>query len=232
MSGSDHRSELMELLGGMDLQQMVERFGPLHAERVIALLRQACLSLSEAHECELVHRDIKPANLCVTKLGPEYDFVKVLDFGMVTAAPAEDVTRLTAQGFAHGTPAFMAPELALGEVEVDGRADLYSLGCSAYWLLTGRPVFEARNPTSMLMQHVQSTPIPPSRVSELEISEALEGAVMRCLDKDPERRPASALALDEELGRIRVGAPWTQERARQWWQMHAPEGLQGSHKPR
>lgn len=223
---------VMELLGGLDLQQMVERFGPLPTERVIALLQQACLSLSEAHECELVHRDIKPANLFVTRLGPEYDFVKVLDFGMVMATAGEDGMRLTAQGFAHGTPAFMPPELALGESEVDGRADLYSLGCSAYWLLTGRPVFDAKSPTSMLMQHVQSTPIPPSRVSELEISEALEGAIMSCLEKDPGRRPASALGLYEELGRIRCTSPWTQERARQWWKMHAPETLTGSFKPR
>ena len=221
---------VMEHLGGMDLQQMVERFGPLPEERVIALLQQACLSLSEAHECELVHRDVKPANLFVTKLGPEYDFVKVLDFGMVKAAVGEDVTRLTAQGFAHGTPAFMAPELALGEAEIDSRADLYALGCSAYWLLTARPVFDAKNPTSMLMQHVQSTPTPPSRVSEMEISVALEDAIMRCLEKVPERRPASALGFYEELGRIRCGAPWTQERARMWWQMHAPEVLSVSNK--
>ena len=220
---------VMELLGGMDLQQMVERFGPLPAERVIGLLRQACLSLSEAHECELVHRDIKPANLFVTKLGPEYDFVKVLDFGMVMAAVGEDVTRLTAQGFVLGTPAFMAPELTLGETEIDGRADLYALGCSAYWLITARPVFDATNPASMLMQHLQSEPTPPSRVSELEIPAALEDAIMGCLEKRPEQRPSSALALYEELGRI-LCAPWTQERARVWWQMHAPEALTGSHK--
>ena len=211
---------------------MVERFGPLPPERVIVLLLQACRSLSEAHECGLVHRDIKPANLFVTKLGLEYDFLKVLDFGMVKGVAGEDVTSLTAQGYAQGTPAFMAPELALGEAEVDGRADLYSLGCSAYWLLTGRPVFDAKNPASMLIHHVQSTPIPPSRVSELDVPEALEGAIMRCIEKRPERRPASALGLQEDLARIPCLTPWTQERARQWWRMHAPEALTGLHRPR
>ena len=221
---------VMELLAGMDLQQMVERFGPMDPERVIGLLQQACLSLSEAHECGLVHRDIKPANLFVTRLGPEYDFLKVLDFGMVRALVGEDDLRLTAQGFAQGTPAFMAPELALGETAVDGRADLYALGCSAYWLLTGRPVFDAKSPTSMLMQHVQSPPIPPSRVSELEISTAFEEVVLRCLEKDPARRPASALGLYDELGRIRGTTRWTPERAREWWRMHAPDTLTGSYK--
>ena len=221
---------VMELLGGMDLQKMVERFGPLPPERVIMLLQQACLSLSEAHEAELVHRDIKPANLFVTSLGPEHDFVKVLDFGMVGTVVGEEVMRLTAQGFAHGTPAFMAPELALGEAEIDGRADLYALGCSAYWLLTARLVFDAKNPTSMLLQQVQSKPTPPSRVSELDIPPALEDTIMRCLEKSPERRPASALGLYEELGHIRCAAPWTQERARTWWRMHAPEAKGGPPK--
>jgi transcriptional regulator with GAF, ATPase, and Fis domain len=223
---------VMELLAGMDLQQMVDRFGPLPPERVIALLVQACRSLGEAHESGLVHRDIKPANLFVTRLGLEYDFLKVLDFGMVKGVAGDDVTNLTAQGYAQGTPAFMAPELALGETEVDGRADLYSLGCAAYCLLTGRPVFDARNAAGMLMHHVQSSPIPPSRVSELEIPERLEALVMRCLEKRPERRPDSALALQDELGRIPVATPWSQERAREWWRMHAPEALAGAQGPR
>jgi DNA-binding NtrC family response regulator/putative methionine-R-sulfoxide reductase with GAF domain len=215
---------VMEHLGGMDLQQLVERFGPLPAERVIMLLVQACGSLAEAHHAGLVHRDIKPANLFVTKLGLEYDFLKVLDFGMVKARLGEDVN-LTARGYAQGTPAFMAPELALGEAEVDGRADLYSLGCCAYWLLTGHPVFEAPTPTAMLMQHVQARPIAPSRVSELDVPPALEDAILRCLEKKREARPASALALEDELARIPLATPWTQERARHWWQRHAPEAF-------
>ena len=215
---------VMELLHGLDLHEMVKRFGPLPAERVVALLGQACLSLVEAHEHGLVHRDVKPANLFVTQLGSQFDFLKVLDFGMVKAARGDDATRLTAEGTAQGTPAFMSPELALGE-DVDGRSDLYSLGCAAYWMLTGRFVFDATNPTRMLMHHVQTQPSPPSQVSEIEIPQELEAIVMRCLTKKREGRPPSAAALRDELESVSASAPWTQERAREWWRRHAPDVL-------
>jgi serine/threonine-protein kinase len=178
----------------------------------------------EAHEHGLVHRDIKPANVFVTRLGPEYDFVKVLDFGMVKAPHDEDATRLTAAGTAQGTPAFISPELALGE-EADSRSDLYSLGCVAYWLLTRRLLFEAANATRMMMHHVQTRPAPPSAVSEIEIPRELEAIVMRCLEKRPEDRPASAAVLREDLARVELREPWTQERAREWWRRHAPDAL-------
>jgi transcriptional regulator with GAF, ATPase, and Fis domain len=215
---------VMERLRGLDLQEIVQRFGPLPPERVVALLDQVCLSLVEAHEHGLVHRDIKPANVFVTRLGPEYDFVKVLDFGMVKAPHDEDATRLTAAGTAQGTPAFISPELALGE-EADSRSDLYSLGCVAYWLLTRRLLFEAANATRMMMHHVQTRPAPPSAVSEIEIPRELEAIVMRCLEKRPEDRPASAAVLREDLARVELREPWAQERAREWWRRHAPDAL-------
>ena len=131
---------VMELLEGLDLQRIVKRFGPQPAERVIMLLRQACRSLAEAHEHGLVHRDIKPANLFVTRLGYEYDYLKVLDFGIVKDQPGRGTDRatlLSAPNLLQGTPAFMAPEVVFGERPIDGRADLYSLACAAYWALTG-----------------------------------------------------------------------------------------------
>jgi hypothetical protein len=115
---------VMELLQGLDLQQIVSRFGPQPAERATVLLRQACRSLAEAHEHGLVHRDIKPANLFVARMGSEYDYLKILDFGIVKDRPGEDLTALSAQNVLQGTPAFMAPEVVLGDREVDGRADL------------------------------------------------------------------------------------------------------------
>ena len=102
---------VMELLDGLDLNQIVTRFGPQPAERVAMLLAQACRSLAEAHDLGLVHRDIKPANLFVACLGPEYDYLKVLDFGIVKDRPGPEAMLLTAQGMVHGTPAFMAPEI-------------------------------------------------------------------------------------------------------------------------
>jgi len=213
---------VMEFLEGLDLHQIVSRFGPQPTERVITFLRQACRSLAEAHEHGLVHRDIKPANLFVTRLGPEYDYLKVLDFGIVKNQPGQDATMLSAQGILQGTPAFMAPELVFGESRVDGRADLYSLACSAYWLLTGQLLFPASTPAEMLLHHVRTSPVPPSQVSELPVARELEAILMMCLEKDPAKRPLSALDLDSQLARVPC-EPWMQDRARAWWETHAPD---------
>ncbi len=214
---------VMEFLNGLDLHQIGKRFGPQPAERVIMLMRQACRSLAEAHERGLVHRDIKPANVFVTRLGTEYDYVKILDFGVVKEQSGRDAAMLSNQGIVQGTPAFMPPEIVLGESRIDGRADLYSLACTAYWTLTADTLFEATNATRMLLHHVQTRPEPPSKRSELFIPEQLDAILMMCLEKDPARRPSSALHLDSELARVPCEAPWTNERAQQWWETHAPE---------
>jgi hypothetical protein len=213
---------VMELLEGLDLNQIVTRFGPQPAERVTMLLRQACRSLAEAHARGLVHRDIKPANLFIARLGSEFDYLKVLDFGIVKDQPGRESTMLTAQGMVQGTPAFMAPELVFGD-RVDGRSDLYSLACAAYWALTGQLVFAADTPEQMLLHHARTAPVPPSQVSELPIPRELEMIIMQCLEKDPEVRSASALELDAALGRVEFPQPWTEERAQAWWEMHAPD---------
>ena len=213
---------VMELLDGLDLNQIVTRFGPQPAERVAMLLGQACRSLSEAHDLGLVHRDIKPANLFVACLGPESDYLKVLDFGIVKDRPGPEAMLLTAQGMVPGTPAFMAPEMVDGESEVDGRADLYSLACVAYWALTGHLVFAAKTPEQMLLHHARTTPLPPSQVSELPIPREIDEIVLRCLAKSPDDRPASALDLEADLSRVVFDEPWTQERAREWWERHVP----------
>jgi len=215
---------VMELLNGLDLQRIVSRFGPQPASRLVMLLRQVCRSLAEAHERGLVHRDVKPANIFVTRLGFDYDYAKVLDFGIVKDRPGVEATTLSGQHLVEGTPAFMAPELILGDA-VDGRADLYSLACAAYWALTGRHVFQANTAAQMLVHHTQTKPVPPSQMSELPIPAGLEDALMCCLEKDPARRLASALVLESELGRVRIKEPWTQEEARAWWEAHAPEAV-------
>jgi DNA-binding NtrC family response regulator len=213
---------VMELLDGLDLHRLITRFGPQPAERVILLLRQACRSLAEAHEHGLVHRDIKPANLFVARLGSEYDYLKVLDFGIVKDQPGHDATVLSAQGILQGTPAFIAPEVVFGEGTVDGRADLYSLACTAYWALTGQLVFRANTPAQMLLHHAQTKPTPPSQVTELSIPRDLETILMTCLEKDPAARLPSALEVDAQLARVRC-EQWTQNRARAWWETHAPD---------
>ncbi len=214
---------VMERLRGMDLQRMVERHGPQPPERVVFLLKQACLSLSEAHALGLVHRDIKPANLFVCRLGPPYDFLKVLDFGVVSRQPLEPTTSITLPGTVLGTPAFLAPEVVAGEGSFDERADIYALGCVAFWLLTGRPPFEAADAMSMLMHHAKTTPVPPSTVSEQSIPADVDALVLDCLAKAPSRRPASADVLLERFSKLSVANGWEQRHAGAWWELHEPE---------
>jgi len=123
---------------------------------------------------------------------------------------------------APGTPAFMAPEVARGRGDVDGRADLYALGCVGYWLLTGRRVFESESVVAMLMAHANDTPSPPSANAELEIAPSLDAVVLACLQKDPENRPSSADDLAHRLEETGLASQWTQARARRWWQTHNP----------
>ena len=157
----------MELLTGRDLESLVREFGPLPADRAMFLLRQVCHSLAEAHERGLIHRDVKPANIYVCRMGLDYDFVKVLDFGLVKFNDArsrtgETQTLMTAAHTTIGTPAYMAPEIILGQSDVDRRADVYALGCVAYFVLTGQLVFEGSTPMQTLVDHVHATPVPPS----------------------------------------------------------------------
>jgi eukaryotic-like serine/threonine-protein kinase len=213
---------VMELLDGMDLEELVTTKGPLPAARVLHILRQVCESLEEAHARELVHRDIKPANIHLGRLGLRHDFVKVLDFGLVKSVGGDgrDSSLDTAVGMTPGTPAYMAPEIALGG-EVDGRADLYALGCVAYFLLTGLLVFEADSAIQIVARHLHDAPEPPSKRTELPIPPALDALVLRCLAKSPADRPPTAAAVAAELAPIDV-EPWTEEQARRWWQLNQP----------
>ena len=125
---------VMELLAGRDLESLVREFGPLPAARTIYLLRQVCHSLADAHARGLVHRDVKPANIYVCRMGLDYDFAKVLDFGLVKIRNRPSADSLTTMDQSTtGTPAYMAPECILGDVDVDRRADVYALGCVAYF---------------------------------------------------------------------------------------------------
>jgi serine/threonine-protein kinase len=227
---------VMELLDGLDADSLVRRFGPIPAERAIYLLRQVCHSLSEAQSCGLVHRDIKPANVFLCRYGEEYDFVKVLDFGIVGSArnTADPVAVHTQEHAVRGTPAFIAPEQALG-TGVDGRADIYATGCLAYWFLTGQLVFTAETPMALLMHHAKTAPAAPSTRTDRPIPPSLDDLVLSCLAKDPADRPQSARELSVRLAELDAASPWTQHRARSWWETHLqdaaslhPERSEGS----
>jgi hypothetical protein len=217
---------VMELLDGLDLNTLVRQYGPLPAERVVHILRQVCSSLQDAHVNGLVHRDIKPANVVVSRAGTTFDFAKVLDFGLVKLdnprKGEDDAVTLTTEGSAGGTPAFMAPEVVLGVADTDHRVDLYALGCVAYWMLTGKLIFEGRTVVEVMFHHAHTQPPRPSTRSELPIPAPFEDLVMECLEKDPARRPSSAEAVSTRLDAVSLESAWTVERAERWWAMHRP----------
>jgi serine/threonine-protein kinase len=213
---------VMELLDGISLQTLVQSFGPQPPERVRAILLQICESLDEAHQHGLIHRDLKPSNVMICKLALTHDFVKVLDFGLAKCAVCDD-DGLTQTGATTGTPGYIAPEVALGEAGVDGRADIYALGCLAYFLLTGTLVFPDTNPMSMALKHVQTPPEPPSVRTELPVPSDLEAIVMQCLEKDPSARFASVRELAGALRRCDL-LEWSEARAAEWWGRHLPDG--------
>jgi serine/threonine-protein kinase len=218
---------VMELLDGRDLKTLVREHGPVPAERAAHFLRQACDSLADAHERGLIHRDIKPANIFACRRGRDLDFTKVLDFGLVKKLredAADMLSQLSATGITSGTPGFMAPEMVTAETEIDARADIYALGCVAYWLLTGQMVFEGNTPMAVLIQHVKETPPPLSSRTEIIVPSRLENLIMACLAKHPHDRPATAEMVGEELAAIAVELPpWTRDRADRWWRTHVPQ---------
>jgi eukaryotic-like serine/threonine-protein kinase len=215
---------VMELLDGFDLQVLVERFGPTPPERAVHLLKQVCHSLGEAHHQKLIHRDIKPANVYVCRYGRDADFVKVLDFGLVKPQSDRGATQtdITAAHAARGTPAFMSPEQVVGNRPVDGRSDIYAVGCLGYWLVTGELVFTGRTVMETILKHVQTKPEPPSGRTESDIPESFDELILACLEKDPDNRPPTADAVAERLSAIETRAKWSREHAHQWWDLHHP----------
>jgi serine/threonine-protein kinase len=213
---------VMELLEGVDLETLVRENGPLPARRVIHILRQACESLAEAHEQGLIHRDIKPANIHLGKAGVRYDFVKILDFGLVKSVHQESMadSLATAVGRTPGTPAYMAPEMSLGE-NVDGRADIYALGCVGYFLLTGHLVFEASSAFQMVAKHLSNAPVPPSLRAGVDVPQQLEAVILKCLAKKPDDRYATVMELSTALAAVRVH-PWTDAEALDSWKKRQP----------
>jgi serine/threonine protein kinase len=222
----------MELLRGIDLEDLVMNHGLVPPARVAHILLQACESLAEAHAAGLVHRDIKPGNIYLCHMGKSYDFVKVLDFGLVSthnrpARTPEEALRLTGNMTVVGTPAYMAPEQALGQ-DLDGRTDLYALGCVGYWLLAGGLVFDGDQVIEMLQKHISEEPTPLGERAPQDVPQALEALIMRCLSKEPHERHADAEELAGDLADYLLTDPWTPSRARSWWESQPEPGTEGA----
>jgi eukaryotic-like serine/threonine-protein kinase len=208
---------VMEYLTGLSLDKLVDHHGWLLPGRVVYLLRQVCGALREAHAAGLIHRDIKPSNIFAARPGGLGDVAKLLDFGLVLPAAILGEATLTGEGEILGTPDYMSPEQAKGSHKLDGRSDLYALGAVAYYLLTGRPPFVADGRSAVLIAHARDPVEPPSRVRP-GIPDDLEGVVLRCLAKSPDRRFPDAEALEQAFGACDCAGDWDQGRAAQWWQ--------------
>lgn len=206
----------MEYLNGVTLEDLVRISGPLPASRVICVLEQVCGSLREAHGQGLVHRDIKPTNIMLCEHGGVYDWVKVLDFGLVKDIQ-QDAPELTQGNALMGTPFYTAPELITDVSVFSPSSDLYALGGVAYYLLIGRNVFEGASAAEICAMHLHNQPVPPSQHSAREIPSDLEAIVMACLAKRPNERPRSAAEMSEMLARCKNYGAWTQKQAQEWW---------------
>ena len=215
----------MEYLPGLDLRDLVKRYGPVPAARAVYILIQVCESLAEAHGKGIVHRDLKPANVFMTCRGGMFDFVKVLDFGLAKEVRPTDRRTITAAGSILGTPHFMAPEAVDGPGHYGPPGDIYCLGCTAYWILAGRPPFEGNSAPELMAAHLRREATPLETVSEIELPEQLTGAIARCMRKAPEDRFESALDLQRCLAEIRIDEPWTRARAKAWWELHLPDAI-------
>jgi serine/threonine-protein kinase len=212
----------MELLDGVDLEKMVALDGPQPPARVVHILRQVCGALTEAHAHGLIHRDIKPANIILCERGGVRDVAKVVDFGLVkaVAAPDPEQAKLTGINQITGTPHYIAPEAITDPDSVDARSDIYALGATAFFLLTGEEVFRGKGIVEVCSQHLHKEPDSPSQRRGEPVGDALEAAIMQCLSKAPEDRPPSATALAQLLADGSGLEAWGPEDAAKWWSEH------------
>jgi serine/threonine-protein kinase len=199
---------VMEFIDGKSLKKLIREEGPLPFHRVLSIIKQAASALDAAHKLGMVHRDIKPDNIALVD-APDGEMVKVLDFGIAKVKEARmgeaAGLTLTGAGVVIGTPQYMSPEQAMGKRgdELDGRADLYSLGIVMYQMLTADLPFKADTTMEMLLAHMQKPPAPIGELHpELQVPENVAALTMRLLEKNRDKRPASARALIQEIDRI------------------------------
>ena len=218
----------LEYIQGLDLRTMVKQYGPLPASRAVHFAEQVCDALGDAHDNGFIHRDLKPGNVVVSGNGGIVDIAKVLDFGLVRAMGCDRDAPTTPETIS-GTPAYLAPEITSsecrGECHVDGRADLYSLGCVLYWLLTGELLFNAPTLVAQMVAHASEPPRPISQIADQRIPSDLDALVLQCLSKQPDDRPASAKELTKLLRSTGLAEQWSQTDAKAWWAVH-PAGSQ------
>ncbi len=215
---------VMEYLPGMNLNELVRKFGPMSPERVVYLMRQASDALTEAHKLNIIHRDLKPANIFAAVRGGLYDVVKLLDFGLAKPLHSLDSANLTQEGSITGSPLFMSPEQATGDQEPDMRSDIYSLGAVMYFLLTGHAPFEYDKPLKVIVAHSMETPLPISEHVP-NVPDELQQIVMRCLEKNPDDRFQQSEQLMFALESLGLARDWSRARAAHWWTERCSEEI-------
>jgi predicted Ser/Thr protein kinase len=187
----------MEFVEGETLGHRLDEHVTIHWETLIHIMTQVCHSLTEAHAAGLIHRDLKPENIMLVQVAGDPNFVKVLDFGIAKVMKDSDngQSQLTESGMIMGTPTYMSPEQAKGEA-INGRSDVYSLGVMMYEALTGKPPFQGDTPMTVLVSHIKDIPRPMPRDGSIpNVPPELEKVVLSCLEKDPAKRPQTAVQL-------------------------------------
>jgi serine/threonine-protein kinase len=190
---------VMPYVEGESLRQRLDREGQLPIEDALRITREVGDALGCAHQLGFVHRDIKPENILLS-----HDYAVVADFGIARAITAAGGQNLTQAGLALGTPSYMSPEQASSDSELDGRSDLYSLGCVLYEMLVGDPPFRGHSAQQILARHLMD-PVPPPRTERASVPLAVERALLKALAKDPADRYATMLQFSEALGAPSVG---------------------------
>jgi eukaryotic-like serine/threonine-protein kinase len=212
---------VMEYIDGFSLEDLTTRFGPIGPGRVIHLAKQICAALAEAHSIGLIHRDIKPANIALCERAGVFDVVKVLDFGLVKELGTDSSSTTTAS--LTGTPLYLSPESITAPDKVDGRSDLYAVGAVAFWLLTGTHVFEGSTVVEVCSHHLHTKPETPSERLGTPVPADLEAVILKCLEKEPAKRYASAEALAHALDACESVDDWSDDLAAAWWKLHKTE---------
>jgi len=207
---------VMEFLPGSNLGELVEGHGSLPSARIVHLMKQVCDAIAEAHAQGLIHRDIKPANIYCAYRGGIYDVAKLLDFGLAKPMSGVEDAGLTQEGAVTGSPLFMSPEQATGSDQLDARSDIYSLGAVMYFMATGQPPFNYKQPIKVMVAHASESPVAPRELND-SIPIELEEIIMRCLEKQPEDRIQDAQALNEMLDQVPSNECWSNSIAAQWW---------------
>lgn len=213
---------VMEYLPGMNLQELVDRYGPVSAGRVAHFLKQTCDALGEAHAQGLIHRDIKPANIFAAQRGGVYDVAKLLDFGLVKPTIEQQSASVSLDGSITGSPLYMAPEQATNDSEPDCRSDIYALGAVAYFLATGRPPFDDDKPLKVILAHAHEEVTPPSQLVD-NLPADLTDVILRCLEKSPDDRFQTVEELKSAIEQCACTNDWSRSDATEWWHKHCSE---------